>query len=209
MGKQHLNFSTKGVLPTYLILATWNLALFALVYGLTNWLNSLRKVHFFFYFEWELNIPFIPQFVFIYLSLILLAVLPVFVLEKKKIQALSHLITIVTLIAGVFFIFLPTKVGFGRQESDSIYNWIFSLVYTFDLPYNLVPSLHVSYTYAFFFALWDDLTLKFRMTMLIWVLLISSSVLFVHQHHILDLIAGFLLASVSTKFGYCKFLKTK
>ena len=48
------------------------------VYPTMNWLTSLRPAQFHLYFASELAIPFVPQFIWAYLSMYVLFALPLF-----------------------------------------------------------------------------------------------------------------------------------
>ena len=69
----------------YLLLS----GVFLVVYGGTNYLTSMRSGHFLLYFDWEARIPFIPGFIYLYLSIFAVFLLPVFSLSIKKIRALA------------------------------------------------------------------------------------------------------------------------
>ena len=49
----------------------------------------------------------------------------------------------------------------------------------------------------------------FHDLMLLWLVLISASVVFVHQHHLFDIVTGFVLALVIYRLVYEKLHNTK
>ena len=49
----------------------------------------------------------------------------------------------------------------------------------------------------------------FHAFMWVWLVLISASVVFVHQHHLFDIVTGFILALVIYKLVYEKIHNTK
>jgi membrane-associated phospholipid phosphatase len=64
-----------------------------------------------------------------------------------------------------------------------------------DLPHNLVPSLHVTFSALILFSLIDASVLfAAKLALSAWLILICLSTLLVHQHHLLDVAAGLLVA---------------
>src|SRR5579863_3143096 len=62
---------------------------FFAVYPTLNWLTSLRSNRFHLYISSELGIPFVPQFIWAYLSMYVLFLLPVFLLPAPRMPALG------------------------------------------------------------------------------------------------------------------------
>ena len=172
--------------------------LFTLVYGFTNWFTQYREWKLHLYFDFELGIPFIPEFIFIYFSIMLLFWSPIFFLEVNAFYPLAKSFCFATVTAGLLFLALPAELGFKRPEKVLGFETIYSLLYQLELPHNLVPSLHI--TYSFLLSFWNLAYSKnnvWKFVFAVWLLLICLSVLFVHQHHILDIFAGILLALIS------------
>ena len=62
-----------------------------------------------------------------------------------------------------------------------------------DKPYNLVPSLHVVYTASISAALMERGSTGLRAVLGIWAALIMISTVFVHQHHVVDVVSDLFL----------------
>lgn len=186
---------TSKKLSVYL---TWMFFLYFLslfTYGLTNYYNLLRTEHFELFFEWETNFPLIPEFIIIYASLPFVFFLPFFFLKTAYYHVLGLRFLYNLLICGLFFIIFPTKLGFIREIPEGVFADFFYFLHLGDLPHNLFPSLHISLsaTLALTFSRTHP-SLALKATIWIWMLLVSVSVLAVHQHHLADIIGGLAVA---------------
>jgi membrane-associated phospholipid phosphatase len=75
---------------------------------------------------------------------------------------------------------LPTQLG-----------WTQPACFNLDYPHNLVPSLHVAYAVLAGAVVWNGATARWlRVLSGAWLALLISSVLLVHQHHLLDVVTG-------------------
>tara|TARA_B100001013_G_scaffold318592_1_gene227026 strand:- start:11 stop:643 length:633 start_codon:yes stop_codon:yes gene_type:complete len=178
----------------YYWIMTWLHILFILVYGGTNWAGSQRKSLYHFFFNWELNLPFVPWMIYIYFSIILLFSLPLFAfnIEELKILALRMIYSL--LIGGVIFLAFPGQLGFDRPQQVPGYNPIFQLLHLLDQPHNLLPSLHITFSALIILALVNVSPFWVQLIWYFWLALICISVVLVHQHHIADVGGGLLLA---------------
>jgi membrane-associated phospholipid phosphatase len=177
----------------------WSLALnllFITTYGATNWLTSMRHTRLHLYFDWELAIPFAPSVIWIYLSLMAFFALPLAVLDSAGISRFGRALTLATLIAAAVHLLLPTDLGWPRPAVVPGYP-IFDSFFPLDRPHNLVPSLHVTYSALTFHTIWNNTkSLPFKLTAAAWTVLLIGSVSLVHQHHLLDIAAGLILAAL-------------
>ena len=186
-----------GRIRTYLWWAWWAVVTFSAVYPTTNWLTSLRSALFHLYLPAELAIPLVPQFIWIYLSMYALFVLPAFVLPAARMHALGKQLVAGTLASGLLFLLFPAELGFARVAPPEVpYATIYSAMFSIDHPYNLVPSLHMVFSSAIALACADVATPLIRATLLGWLALIAVSTILVHQHHVLDLVAAIVLVSL-------------
>jgi len=168
---------------------------FFIVYPSTNWLAGLRGNALSLFFTWELRLPLVPQFVWFYLSMYVLFALPPFFLPPGALKKLAKGLITTTCLAGVFFLVVPARLGFPRTApSDSPYRQIFTSLFAIDLPFNLVPSLHVVYSTAIVLAIAARLGGLSRVMLFVWLALLCTSTILVHQHHLLDVFTGLALA---------------
>ncbi|WP_442915913.1 phosphatase PAP2 family protein [Leptospira sp. GIMC2001] len=180
--------------------------LFVIVYGITNWLASLRDSHLQLFLEYELLIPFLPEFIFIYFSIVGLFIITLFYLDQHELSELSKSLSFATMIAGFLFLLIPAEIGYDRKTEVDSYNFLFKIIHLLDRPYNLVPSLHITYSFLIFLWIYPkEKNSLFHNLYIIWIILICISVLVIHQHHLIDIISGIFLAFVSFYiFGFRK-----
>ena len=173
-------------------------ALFLVVYGSCNWVTSQRSDVGTLHFEWERHIPFVPLMIAPYMSIDLFFVAAPFLCRSnRELRTFTLRIAAAILVAGLCFLLFPFGFGFERPTADGLLGAIFDWFRGMDLPYNLCPSLHIALgtllarTYA------RHSRGFLRAALLMWFALIAASAILTHQHHVLDVVGGFLLA------GYC------
>jgi membrane-associated phospholipid phosphatase len=188
-------------LKTYIEWAFWVGLVFFAVYPVCNWISSRRDA-FDLYLETELLIPFIPGFIWIYLSMYVLFLAPPLFLSVNQLRMLGRSLVGATLVSGLLFLLLPSRLGFSRTTPDEVpYAVIYSKLFTVDLPHNMVPSLHVVFSaMIIMFIAYAAESIVFRFCCFAWLLLLCLSTLFVHQHHLLDVISGLALALIGYRF---------
>jgi membrane-associated phospholipid phosphatase len=169
--------------------------LFVVGYGGSNWLAAQRAVHLRLYLPAELAIPFIPAMIGPYLSINLLFALPLFRLQPEELRLLGRQMIVTTMVATAIFLFVPTALGFTRSMEPGGFAPAYQLLYSLDYPYNCVPSLHVAYASQIVFALAARGSHRLRVSLALWLCLIMVSTVLSHQHNLLDLACGLLLAA--------------
>ena len=163
------------------------------IYPLCNWFAAQRSEVYRFYFDAELNIPFVPEFFWIYMSLYLLFLLPPFFLNVLQLEMLGKRIVAGTLISGLLFLLFPSRLGYERMAPEGVYGELFGNLFAVDLPYNMAPSLHIVYSVFIVLAICRASGRKVRMVMATWLGLIALSTLLVHQHHMADIVSAWIL----------------
>jgi len=165
------------------------------IYPTTNWLSSQRGEAYSLFLTAELNLPFVPQFIWLYLSMYGLFLLPPFFLNPPELKRLAKELILGTCVAGAVFLLWPARLGFPRVlPVEEPYRALFQGLFAVDQPFNMVPSLHVVYSTAISLAVMAQAGRVLKPIFAIWVLLIVSSTVLVHQHHLLDVFAGAILA---------------
>ena len=187
---------------TYFYWVLWISVAFFSVYPLCNWLTAKRESALNLYFATELSIPFIPEFIWVYLSLYLLFLTPPFFLGHERIRTLGRQLIAATVFCGLIFLLLPAQLGFERIIPEGqFYASLFANLFAVDLPHNMVPSLHVTFSALILFALMDSpRSALARALFASWLVLISASTVLVHQHHLLDVVTGLLVAITFYRF---------
>lgn len=173
------------------------------IYPTTNWLTGLRNAHHAIYWPGELQIPFVSEFIWVYLSMYLLFTLPPFFLDPPALKRLGVRLIVATVISGAIFLAFPAKLGFARVVPNAaLYRDLYATLFSLDQPFNLMPSLHVVYSSLIALAIMRSAGAYSRGIISIWLIVIVSSTVLVHQHHLADVAAALLLtAGVSIFVG--------
>jgi membrane-associated phospholipid phosphatase len=184
------------VWKTYFFWAFWVGIAFFSIYPTCNWLSTQRSHTFNLYFTAELSIPFVPEFIWVYFSMYLLFLLPPCFLGVADLKVLGKQLISATLFSCVIFLLFPAKLGFERSiPQNPLYESIFAKLFAIDMPYNLVPSLHVVFSALIVLVMTDTFkTVWGKFVCWGWLSAICLSTLLVHQHHLLDLFAGLVVA---------------
>jgi len=115
------------------IFLTWGIGAivgFPVVYGTCNYFASLRGSLLHLWWDWELQIPFIPEFVWIYLSLNIVILLPLFFVNSKRLKLYCQTNLLTLFIGGIIFLVLPCELGFSRQiPNDPLLAGIFQTMF--------------------------------------------------------------------------------
>lgn len=170
---------------------------FMVVYNLCTWYASSLDHVPSFTFDFEKSIPFIPLSIIPYMAGGLFFCMVFFSCKDKyQLKILTWRMLFVTIIAGLFFIAVPLKFSFAKPEvSHSILGMPFSFLKTFDSPFNQSPSLHIAFAFLFW-SVFKDLS-KWRIFLMVWLILLGISTLTTYQHHLMDILNGAVLAHLS------------
>ena len=195
----------KSGLPTWLEAALWLALLgplFFLIYGGCNAYTATRAYVPSFFFEWERRIPFVPVMIVPYMSIDLFFAGAFFLCrEKSELRTLAARILFAFVISAAVFLLFPLRYGWPRPAVDGFLGAVFAPLNAFDQPFNLCPSLHISLRTI----LWQVYGLRtrpwpwLRWTLEIWFMLIAASTLLVYQHHVIDLLGGYVVALLALR----------
>ncbi len=169
--------------------------LFVVVYGGADYLTGLRRDHVRLFVRQELAIPLWPPAILVYDSLYLLFLLaPLVVRERERFRRVALTAAATIGISGVCFLLIPAKLGFDAPVVTGSLSTIFAVSDKINLDYNLVPSLHVALTTLCLAAFWRGATRLVRVGLVVWGAALGLSTLLTHQHHVIDVIAGVVVA---------------
>ncbi|MGE5212508.1 MAG: phosphatase PAP2/dual specificity phosphatase family protein [Nitrospirota bacterium] len=172
--------------------------LFLIVYGGCNWITARRANVGTLYFEWERKIPFVPFFILPYMSIDLFFVVAPFLCRAdRELSVLVKRIATATIVAGICFLLFPLRFAFTRPQADGSLGLVFDWFRGMDAPYNLLPSLHAAFTLILCEIYFRHTRGFGRLATMTWFVLIALSPVLTYQHHLIDIIGGFVLA------GYC------
>ena len=170
---------------------------FGVVYVGSDWLTARRVLRLRVDLNIENQVPLIPAFIVIYMSIYALFVAAPFVLRtQSEIQTLAITQALIILVGGMGFLFIPAQLAYATPDDLQLGAWkqLFRFADRLNLDYNLVPSLHVALSIACieFFAGYASAFGKILLR--IWGVLIAASTVLTHQHHLLDAVTGYLIA---------------
>jgi membrane-associated phospholipid phosphatase len=170
-------------------------------YG-AEFLAGLRNGHFALYFEWERRMPFYGSAYIVYYSVFLLPFLLPFVLDDaQEIRRWGAMMATTIMIAGIVFVLFPAELGYPAKPQSG-WDFLEKLTLVIAGQYNLVPSLHVALTITTASAMWRRLSWMGKWWLTVWVVALVCSTLTTHQHHILDVATGLILAvAVWTRYS--------
>jgi membrane-associated phospholipid phosphatase len=141
-------------------------------------------------------VPFVPEFVFVYVLYYLWVCLPLPILTRRAdfYRALGAF-AFVQVVGGLVFVALPSHIVRPRLGPDGAAVLLLQWIYRIDGPWNIFPSLHVAHAVL--------VALLFRVhrrrvfpPVALGSALITASTVLVKQHYLLDIPAGALLAWV-------------
>jgi membrane-associated phospholipid phosphatase len=177
-----------------LLLLDW-LAYFAM-YFLTENLIPLERCHVIHCFVDDV-IPFSEGFVIFYVGWYLLvagALAYTFFYDVENFRRLQIFLIITQALAMLCYIVYPSVQNlrpavFPRQNA---FTWLLGIIYGFDTPTGVCPSLHVAYSVGILsVALKDrDLSGWLKAALAVVVVLICMAVCFVKQHSFVDVLAA-------------------
>ena len=178
---------------------------FALIYGGSDWLTAHRHLRLRVHLPAELRIPFVPAMTVVYMSLYGMFLLAPFVLRKRsEFRAAVLTIALVTAFGGLGFLAFPAQLAFAPPREDQLGIWsdLYHFADALNLDYNLVPSLHVAFAVVCASFLSQRAPRPVRAGLWLWALLISASTVLTHQHHVVDVAAGWVVAGVAVRMAY-------
>jgi membrane-associated phospholipid phosphatase len=189
------------VWSTYGLWAFWVAVAFFTVYPTCNWITSHRTNTFSLYLDAELAIPFIPQFVWVYLSMYVLFLIPPFFLNSSQLTVLGKQLVLSTIGSGCLFLLVPAKLGFARTlPDDPLHRPVFADMFAVDLPHNMAPALHVVFSALILFAILEASEgAPIKLLWWSWLVIICLSTVLVHQHHLIDVLSGLMVATMASR----------
>jgi len=196
-GWHHLRFAW--------VLSVASAAWFAWVYAGADVLTSHRAARVRLYFSQELSIPFVPESVVVFITLYLLFLAAPFILrERNDFFALAMTGNLVILVSGFGFLLIPAQLGYPAPKDLGVFPRLFGLVDRLNLTYDLVPSLPAALSTLCVAAFASKANQTWKFFLWIWAVAIAVSGLLMHQHHVIDVVAGIALALAAYHFIYVR-----
>ena len=180
---------------TALAVAVGTSLLFMLGYGGVAQLTSLRDDIGTWYYDWERFIPFVPIMIVPYMSIDLLFVLAPFTCtDRKELRVLAQRLSAVVIAASICFLIYPLQLAVPRPQAEGFFGEIYNGFTRLDRPYNLCPSMHIALRTVLAAHFGKHCRGIMRIAMNLWFCLIGCSTLLLYQHHVIDVVGGFVLA---------------
>jgi membrane-associated phospholipid phosphatase len=193
-GWTHLGYSA--------LLSFANTLWFVLVYGGMDALTARRAFRLPVHFPAELAIPFVPAMTLFYMSIYVLFWMAPFVLRtRREFRALVITLAFAIFCGGIGFLLFPADLAFAppREEDLGIWAGLFHFADKLNLTYNLLPSLHVAFAVICVVIFATRVPLAGKVLLWLWAGMVAASTVLIHQHHLLDVATGWLLALVCVK----------
>jgi len=144
------------------------------------------------YFSWELNIPFLAIGFIPYFGIFLLPFfIPFTIRQSQPYYQLIFKLIVAIGVAGLCFYFFPTQAGFPPKPLSSDVD---AVIVAITGNHNLVPSLHVCLTWIICMSIYPFVNTGSQLFLKIIMVILPLSTLITHQHHVIDIISGMLLA---------------
>lgn len=201
MGEKVKDFVRKNYIAIIIHIIVASIQLF--VYNGSKYINGTM-------YQYNLNIDFIDNLIPFVNWFIIIYVLcypwwylgPFLSLKYNRRRYYNYLAsaTIGYIIAGIFFIVLPTTIARPVVDNNNIFNILVNLIYEADTPAtNLFPSLHCFISWNCYLSIRKEKTISmfFRISYLIFACLVCASTVLVKQHFFVDIIGGVLLAEIT------------
>ena len=170
--------------------------IYFLLYFITENLIPEEKCHEIHCFVDDL-IPFNEWFVIIYVSWFLFvagSLANTLFFDVPAFKKMQSFIMITQALAMLTYIIYPSIQNL-RPETfprQNLFTWGMGIIYAFDTPTGVCPSLHVAYSIAILSVYLKDRTLPrgLKAGLTVYVLLVCAAVCFVKQHSFVDVLAA-------------------
>ena len=191
-----------------LLLLGW-LAYFALYFLIEN-LIPLEKCHVV-HIALDDAIPFCEYFVIPYTLWYVLIAGSLIYFMLYHVQGFCKLQTFIMITqaaAMLVYILWPSRQDLRPEvfPRENLFTWIISIIYNFDTPSGVCPSLHVAYSIGIA-SVWckeKDVSLGFKAFIVAFVCVICVSTAFIKQHSVVDIFAALPVGLLAELILYWK-----
>lgn len=140
--------------------------------------------------------PFIPAFVFAYVSIYYISVVPAFLFKSRWVLRRAIVAyTTMSVVSFTIFLVFPVEMILRPDlvEGEGFATWLLAMIYAVDYPYNCCPSLHVGLAMMGAFTI-GCVDKRFGQVASVIALFVCASTMFIKQHYIIDVIVGYIVA---------------
>jgi membrane-associated phospholipid phosphatase len=163
------------------------------IYALCAFLTHARTGSAALVLPFEQHIPLVTWFVIPYLSLHLLVVIAFFFCQEMRAQwRLSLAMVFAALLCACAFLSFPIRVAYAPPTGEGAMLRAIRGIQEIDADGNRFPSLHVALT----LLIWPPFARirRIRPFANCWMILMLASTLLTHQHHVVDVAGGAIVA---------------
>ena len=149
------------------------------------------------------KIPFIPQFIYMYIlffPFIVFILYLVYIKNKAKYYNGLNALVLGLIVTEIIFLVYPTIIYRPdiSNNIDIVTRTVISVVYFFDTPaINCFPSIHILLCLQVSYMSLTCKSIKYKPAILVISVLIMASTLLVKQHYFYDIIGAFIIFSLS------------
>jgi membrane-associated phospholipid phosphatase len=174
---------------------------FLLVYGGASWVTGFYSGGFRVDLPFERHIPFVPAWAAVYVSMDVLLLLSLLIFRTwRDMVPFALALCAQTVVGAVGFLLLPVEVAWPTRVVQGGWAEVFFLADTMNLERNYLPSLHVAFACTAALAYSERSGWLARTVFGAWTAAIAASTLLIHEHHLVDVVAGALLAWGTWRF---------
>lgn len=168
---------------------------FLAVYGGASWVTGFYSGGLRVDLPIERHIPFLPAWAAVYVSMDALLLLSLLVFRTwRDMVPFALALCVETVVGAVCFLVLPVEVAWPARVVEGSWARVFFLADTMNLERNYLPSLHVAFACTAALAYAERSRWLGRGLFALWAAGIAASTLLIHEHHVVDVVAGALLA---------------
>lgn len=177
--------------------------LFALCYGGASWWASRLTDLPAWSLPFEAHIPFVPSLALVYLTITPALMFAPFVFRNRgELAPLAATLSVETIVATCFFFAFPQTTAFVRPSVDGWVGTFFNFADLVNLDYNRFPSLHVAFACTAALAYGRRSGRTGRLLWIGWSAAVALSAWLIQEHHLVDLVAGAVLAVAGMALVY-------
>lgn len=171
------------------------LVFFYAFFGAAAYLADLLDYRFDVGFEFEKRIPFVPAMAAVYLSVGPMMLLSIFILRQPRpMRLLLAVLCAQTFVGFCIFLAFPVETNFPAPQDPASLPLVYRIADLINLKNNQLPSLHLGFAATMAFVYSTGRRPLVAILFHAWALAIAASTVLIHEHNLLDLLAGYLLA---------------
>jgi membrane-associated phospholipid phosphatase len=140
----------------------------------------------------------------------LLLLAPFILRTRREFAAAAATMAVAIAAGGIGFLLVPAELAFAPVRAEQLGVWagMYHLADALNLTYNLLPSLHVAFAVICVAIFSPRAPGPVRAALWLWASLIAVSTVLIHQHHVLDVVTGWLLAVACVRAVFCRAVRS-